>query len=227
MMLDKKLYERYLEEINGNQLTEKEVENLTIDYMNLLIQDYIDKQYDKIQKELSSAKRFKQLFEKQISNRLSYHIGEFSMLIRLFEILIRTIARKESFRKQMIALYAKAGVKEVLEYIYYNPDSQHKTICERTAVKNKSYLSQLLKQLETAGCVERYSGGKTSFFSLSIDGQAFVKDKINFERINTYVNPIEKYHLPKTTVLPNDIHRAKYDYKPEIKDIKKLYSEVK
>ena len=111
----------------------------------------------------------------------------------------------------MTALYAKAGVKEVLEYIYKNPDSQHKTICEMTSVKNKSYLSQLLKQLETAGCVERYSGGKTSFFSLSIDGQAFVKDKIGSEKKEIFINPKRKYDIQETTFFKGNVHKEKYD----------------
>jgi len=210
-MLDKKIYEKYLQKVNDNQLTEKGVENLTTDCMNLLIQYYIDKQYMEIQKELNSAKRFRQLFEKQVSNRLSYYIGGFSTLIIFFEVLTRTKIRKDSFKNQMTALYAKAGVKEVLEYIYKNPDSQHKTICEMTSVKNKSYLSQLLKQLETAGCVERYSGGKTSFFSFSIDGQAFVKDKIGSEKKEIFINPKRKYDIQETTVFKGNVHKEKYD----------------
>ena len=70
-MLDKDIYEKYLRKVNEDRLTEKGVENLTTDCMNLLIQYYIDKQYMEIQKELNSAKRFRQLFEKQVSNRLS------------------------------------------------------------------------------------------------------------------------------------------------------------
>lgn len=210
-MLDKDIYEKYLRKVNEDRLTEKGVENLTTDCMNLLIQYYIDKQYMEIQKELNSAKRFRQLFEKQVSNRLSYYIGGFSILISFFEVLTRTKVRKDSFKNQMTALYAKAGVKEVLEYIYKNPDSQHKTICEMTSVKNKSYLSQLLKQLETAGCVERYSGGKTSFFSLSIDGQAFVKDKIGSEKKEIFINPKRKYDIQETTFFKGNVHKEKYD----------------
>lgn len=194
-MLDKKIYERYLLKVNERQLEDKDLDGLNNDVMNIMIQFYIDKQYDELRKELVSAKRFKKMFEEQVTSYLSYQIGCFSMIIKVFEILVKNNIRKDDFKKQMTALYAKAGVKEILEYIYKNPDSQHKVICERTKVKNKSYLSQLLKQLENIGCVERYSGGKTSFFSLSIDGQVFVKEKQKNEKTVEPVFPIGKYNI--------------------------------
>lgn len=192
-MLDKKLYEEYSKNIRENLINEREVENLTHDLMNLLIQYYSDKNFDKIEIEVKNAKRFKSALRKCIVDNLSYQIGCFSAIITVFELLIKSHIRKESFHTSMIALYEKSGVKEILEYIYNNPDSQHKKICERTSVKNKSYLSQLLKQLENAGCIERYSIGKRSFFSLSLAGQAFVKERYTPTKHTDYTPTIRKY----------------------------------
>lgn len=204
LMLDKKLYEKYSLEIKENRLNEKELENLSNDVMNMLLQDYHQKKYNEVEQVLKLAKRFSSLFCQCIISPLSYEVGWFAAVIAVFELLEKSGNRKESFQTRMTALYEKSGVKEILEYIYKNPDSQHKTICEKTSVKNKSYLSQLLRQLEDAGCVERYSTGKRSFFSLSLEGQAFVKEKHQYKKTGEYSFLIRKYDLEQLENLQNN-----------------------
>lgn len=193
-MLDKKLYEKIQSEIKESRLNEKELEHLVNDMTNLLLHSYYQKKYDEVEKQIKSAKRFTSLFHTCITSLLSYQIGCFSATVTVFELLIKYGIHRESFQTRMTALYEKSGVKEILEYIYKNPDSQHKVICEKTSVNNKSYLSQLLRQLEDAGCVERYSAGKRSFFSLSIEGQAFVKDRLPYKKTGEYDFLREKYY---------------------------------
>lgn len=228
-MLDKKLYERYLLKAKENTLAEKEMEGLNNDFMNIMIHYYIDKQYDELKKEINSAKRFRSLFEGYIINYLSYQIGCFSTVVKIFELLIKSNIHQNNFKKTMTALYAKSGVAEILEYIYKNPDSQHKVICQKTSVKNKSYLSQLLKQLESAGCIERYSMGKTSFFSLSVEGQAFIKEKRQTGKIGEHILPVGKYDLSYLDNLQSDIdgmHLMKYSKNTWDKKYKNYVMEV-
>lgn len=194
-MLNKKIYEKYVLKTKENTLATEDLEKLNGDLINIMIEFYVHKNYDEVRKEIKSAKYFISLFNKYIIHSLSYQIGCFSMIIKIFELLMKSSIRKDEFKNVMNALYAKSGVKEILEYIYKNPDSQHKTICEKTSVKNKSYLSQLLKQLENAGCVERYSTGKRSFFSLSVEGQTFIKDKQKSKELEEHILPVEKYNL--------------------------------
>lgn len=219
-MLDKNKYEYYKIKIENNELDKGEVQRLSDTYINILIQYYTKRKQTELRKEIQSGKRFESLFTKYIKKDLAYYIGNFAVTIKIFELLMRINTRQETFHNEMTALYEKAGVSDILNYLYKHPDSQHKIICERTG-RSKSYLSQLLKELEEIGCVERYATGKRSFFSLTTDGQAFVKEKQQVKRNSTYDMFEGKYdfyigdklYVEKRGYSKKELRTVEFDYK--------------
>lgn len=152
------------------------------DTVNELSESLLDKSislfasgmYKELNKELDSSKRFKVLFEQSYSKNLDYYIGYFHALTTVFSMLLDKEAEDDTFEKEMNALSEKASVKKILFYLLDHSDAQHKVIAEKAGM-TPSHLSQLMRELEGTGCVERYASGKRSFYSLSLRGQAFTK----------------------------------------------------
>lgn len=141
----------------------------------------IESKYEELKEEMNYSKRFTILLERSSSKNLDYYAGYFHALATAFSMIIAGKQEKVTFEKEMNALSKKANVKNILLYLYDHPDAQHKIISENTHV-GYSYLSQLMRELEDVGCVERYASGKRSFYSLSLKGQSFTKMLI--EKIN-------------------------------------------
>lgn len=177
-MLNKEIYEMIQIKINNNELCVEDLQILNNDFLNECSILYIHNKQREIENEISFGKRFKNLFKKCIKDYFSFQIGNFYGTLKCLEVLLCSNKRQTKFNELMIASYEKSGVSNILNYLYEHPDSQHKVICESLHM-SKSYLSQLLRELERAGCVERYATGKRSFFSLSVLGQDFVRKKKN------------------------------------------------
>lgn len=175
-MSDIEKYKYCQDKIQQGTLEERDIQWICDDYMNIFVEYYVSKRREEMRQKLSVAHRFRNMFAKTIKDYLSYYIGIFSGMTKSFEILSKAASRQEYFHNTMTALYAKSKVKEILEYLYAHPESQHKMIVESMDI-SKSYLTQLLRELEREGCVERFATGKRSFYSLSVGGQAFVRKK--------------------------------------------------
>ena len=205
-MLNKETYAILKKEIEKDTLNENDLKNLNEDLSRLLIHLYLEKKYSKIKTEISYGKRFRNLFMKVVRDKISYYIGSFSCILNLFELLINRTNKHLSFREHMISLYAKANVKNIAEFLLDHPDSQHRVIAQNIDI-DKGYLSHILKELQEAGCVERYGTGKRSFFSLSVQGRDYVKKQKQLNRVMLYNYLIKddlfnnKYTIPKNTSL--------------------------
>lgn len=208
-MLNKGTYSIIKNEIERNELNENNIKNLNEDLSRLLIDLYIQKNYSSIQTELSSGKRFKKLLMKIVRDRLSYYIGMFTNTLTLFDLLTDLTKNTLTFHERMVVLYTKANVKKVAEYLLMNPDSQHKVIAKNTDI-DKGYLSHILKELQEAGCVERYGIGKRSFFSLSAQGQEYVKKQQHFNQLTSYSSLIS-YDLFKNKYASISYKNTRYE----------------
>lgn len=197
-MLNKEIYTIIKNEIEKNELNENKLKNLNEDLSRLLIHLYIQKKYSTIETELSSGKRFKKILMKIVRDKISYYIGMFTNTLALFDLLTNLSKNNLTFHERMVVLYTKANVKKVAEFLLMNPDSQHKVIAENTDI-DKGYLSHILKELQEAGCVERYGTGKRSFFSLSVQGREYVKKQQHFNRLAAY-----------SSLISDDLFKNKY-----------------
>lgn len=213
MILDIKKYDRIdamLTEGNTQQILEI-LNNLNDSLTDELTSLFIKFKYNEIKEELNISKRYKSLLKTLYTTDINFSMGYFHALTDVFSILIANQAEKNTFEKKMMGLSEKAYVKQILFFLLDHPDAQHKVIAQSIQVST-SYLSQLMRELEDIGCVERYAAGKRSFYSLSLDGQAFTKrlreeskgwnsDCIQYDFASNYIYSIldqEKYSVPST-----------------------------
>ena len=210
-MLNKETYAILKKEIENDTLKANDLKNLNEDLSRLLIHLYLERNYSKIKTEISFGKRFRNLFMKVVRDKISYYIGGFSCILSLWEILVNVTNKNQLYREQMLSLYAKANVKNIAEFLLDHPDSQHKVISENIDI-DKGYLSHILKELQEAGCVERYETGKRSFFSLSVQGREYVKKQKQLDRAmryNYFIN--DNLFNNKYTLSPNtSLQETKY-----------------
>lgn len=196
-MLERERYFYLKEKISSDALSLDDIQELNSDFLNVMSEHYLDKKYSAMVDEITKGKRFESLLSKCTTDQFSLYIGMLKGIIGTFEALVFSTQKLAVFYNSMTALYEKANYNKVVNYLYDNPDIQHKVISENLNL-NKGYLSQILKELETVGCVERYASGKRSFFSLSLNGQAFVKKQLHKKTPvveNTGINSMiaEKY----------------------------------
>ena len=195
-MMDEMKYVLLEERIQSNQLDEKDMQYISTNLRNVLIEYYVENEEHALRQEIQRAKIYQRLLKTNIKDYISYYIGSFSATLLLFDFLLDSKRRKEKTRKNISEARMMAGANKVLNYLYDHPDSQHKIICENTCI-TKSYLSQLLKELVSRGLVERYATGKRSFFALTLDGQTFIKEH-------------RQKHIKKKAIYPN-----KYAYRQD------------
>ena len=176
VLMNKKTYDEYRELIvqKNDVKLQKRIRELN----ELLLADYLHDYFENsgrgIEKQLENTERFKQMSLPAVNSKISYQIGFFMAILNVFELLVYRSKKRHSFEVRIKAMSEKANVNKILDYLYFNPDSQHKVIAENTQLK-ANYLSELMRELENAGCVERYGVGKRSFYSLSLKANEFMK----------------------------------------------------
>lgn len=182
MELNKTMYD-YLEvRMKNENLSNEDLQHFNDNVLNYLTDCFTKRKTSEVEKQLGILSRFQALLTPKIEDKKSYSIGILTGIQKTFQILLLTKHKNNNFDKAMKGLTKKANVNDVLEYLYNHPDSQHKTITGALGI-NKGYLTQILKELADVGCVERYATGSRSFFSLSLDGQAFVRQKDSYNKL--------------------------------------------
>lgn len=176
MELNKTMYDDWEGKIKKGNLRDEELQHFSENAVNYFADCYIESKASEMEKQLGRLSRFQILLSQMVENRKSYYIGILEGIQKTFQVLLLFRRERASFDVTMRRLSQKANVNSVLEYLYNHPDSQHKIIADELGI-NKGYLTQILKELSDVGCVERFATGKRSFFSLSLDGQAFIKQK--------------------------------------------------
>ena len=185
MVLDKRTYDECKVLLNEMKYDELEGrldalnETMIVNYVH----DYLENNGDKIKTDLRNSTRFKTVFKAAIDNRLSYQIGSFNAILSIFEILAYKEYKKDSFIKRIKALSSKKNINKILLFLYKNPDSQHKIISEAVGLR-KNYVSELLRELEDSECVDRYTLGKRSFYTLSKEANEFLMEESKKDAID-------------------------------------------
>ena len=172
-MLDKKTYEYFQSRLKEG-LQEKEVRQLSDEWLKRSVQSYLQGNYKQMQEDLDKGNRFQRMLKKAVKDPVSYVVGIFSGTVYAMELLTGFSRQRMGVFGETAVLFKKANVGDIAEYLYKNPNAQHKTISAELGL-NKGYLSQLLRDMERTGCVERYAAGKMSFYSLTLYGQEFIK----------------------------------------------------
>lgn len=222
-MLDKKTYEYFQSRLKEG-LQEKEVRQLSDEWLKRSVKSYLQGNYKQMQEDLDKGNRFQRMLKKAVKDPVSYVVGIFSGTVYAMELLTGFSRQRMGVFGETAVLFKKANVGDIAEYLYKNPNAQHKTISAELGL-NKGYLSQLLREMERTGCVERYAAGRMSFYSLTLYGQEFVKrEKLR----KSLTNPVrvmstrtelleEKYSA--FVVSPLERRQKRQKYEPEIKSI--------
>lgn len=135
-----------------------------------------DDKKEELGKELHFSKRFQKLLENYVSEDISYEIGTIVGIFITTEFISHKLALRNEAEIKMSAVFEKEINQKILLYLYDHPGSQHKVIAEAVGIKS-NYLSQQMRELEDAGGVVRYGVDRRSFYELTLDGQAFIKNK--------------------------------------------------
>ncbi len=222
-MMDKKMYE-YFQRRLGEGLQVKEVQRLSDEWLNSSVQGYLQGHYKQVQEEVEKGKRFQRLLKKAVMDPVSYVVGIFSGILYAMELLTSFTKQRTDFFKEAEALFEKANVERIANYLSKHPDSQHKVICTELGI-NKGYLSQLLREMERTGLVERYAAGKRSFYSLTLYGQKFVKKERSRKNVTNSFgmiclpNSLEEKYAPLYTIAPLEKRQERQKYTWEIRNI--------
>lgn len=232
MSLGRKEYEDISLLIAGGKY--KELEDVMESYNSEVLMEcvslYQDRKLNSLTRSLKKSDYLRTSLLGIISCGLSFQIGFFAALLKIFGILAFSSSKKENFYEDMIPLYHKARVPAILHYLLMNPDSQHKTIAEKNGLK-ANHLSQLMRELEAVGCVARYASGKRSFYSLTKEGEAFVRKKeqeqnILNDELYAYKFSPEKYNIKLRFMSPENLEEKYITRKPS-KNMNENMAEVR
>lgn len=198
MMMTKRKYDDFnvIIQAGDKGKLEKEVSEFSETLARAYIEDLLNKKMENIKKDLQAANRFQRLFEPLTTDRLSYSIGFFNAVIYIFYLLVTRERRKAGTEKRIKALLAKQHTGEILSYLLDHPDAQHKVIAEKLGLKS-NYLSELMRELEENGCVERYASGKRSFYSLTLVGQDTAREQRRKRRSQLYFSRFSEAYADK------------------------------
>lgn len=162
----------HLDEIN--QL----LSELNKEYIHASIRNYINKDRERLHKIEAFAERLEKILEKGKKSAVEtmiHEMGVFKGANLLMYYLLFNMNELESVKRKVHVLAEQSHIKDILLYIYAHPGSRHKKIADALGLST-SHLSELMRKLEQAQCVERYHESKYSYYELTVDGKYCVRE---------------------------------------------------
>lgn len=211
-MFKKEIFDRYREMIENRTITPSDIQGLTSDFWFMLRRTHREDGIEAVKKGVSQLRAFKALFSKiknnpdmyENINELLFQIGKFEGGIYFCDMVITVdcISPELTFSSKEIE-YTSITVKH---FLYENPDSRIKDICEKTA-RSKENVEQALLELQGMGIVEGFGCGENVTYALSVSAVKTVKEERRKSRLyDGYVGePI--FEAPNTSTY--------YDYKTD------------
>lgn len=152
---------------------------------------------------LNIVGRIQNLIRRNIQDEMNYYMGMFSGIYNEMKLLVPECMNKDNFESMMDDLYARRHVSDILQFIFSNPNSQHKDIMKAVHISS-SYVSELLRELVEIRCLKKTGSGKFRFYELTMDGKRYVLKRKNADKKNVnhdFVKDLEDYHLKDYTSL--------------------------
>lgn len=117
---------------------------------------------------------------------LFYECGIFIGAYKLLEEIHGVYLLQEEQQKSK-RLLERRYVREILDYLYQNPDARQGKIAEDVKIR-PNYLSEILNLLLTAGYVQRYGKNKATRYRLTKAGRSNCSQhKAHMEEVQEYV----------------------------------------
>lgn len=177
IMLDKKMYlrlEKMLKEKDGPG--KKDVlDSFQEELMYELTELYADGRKEELDKELHAFQRFGKLLRDGAGDSLSYQAGVIAGAAAAIGMLARKSSARDRFNRKMSALLQEEACRKILSYLYGHPGSQCRVIARDLGIQPDD-LDRQLADLEEAGGVVHHGVDESSFYELTLDGQAFVEE---------------------------------------------------
>lgn len=98
--------------------------------------------------------------------------GVYGVVVELYE---KALIQEE--QNQYLGLLERKHVKNILRYLYENPNARQKRIAEDANIQ-ANYLSEILNRLLEAGFVERLGKNKTTQYCLTKRGRQVVRSHV-------------------------------------------------
>lgn len=146
-----------------------------------LLNSFINKDMAMMEQTLKEQRMLRKMITEELRRYQDEVVVISSKYVQTYN-LMKKLAQNER-RKRNIAETMKpieqaySYAKQVLTYLYRHTNVQHKILVSEIGIP-KSTLSDFMKILETAGCVEKIEQGKFSFFNLTAEGRKYVKETV-------------------------------------------------
>lgn len=166
------------------------------------------------------AKKIKKI-AMQHQDHYLYMMGFFNGTYSAFRNTLSHQNENAVFTVAMSQLIVRKHVKEILEYLYDNENTQNKRLCSVLNLR-PNLLCKKLDPLIRAGCVVRYSAGKYAFYSLSDQGKRYVKNILGYKKktvIDTEYSDSSRYKFPLYRSRINDYKDPVYAEPPAVKSV--------
>lgn len=141
-----------------------------------------NKDLDRIEQMLNEQRRLRKVISREIRRYPDEAVVVSCKYVQTYNLMNKMVQSEKRRRNiaDTMALIEQTytHTRKVLIYLYRHTNVQHGVLVKALNIP-KSSLSDLLKVLEKAGCVERIQNGKCSFFNLTVEGRKYVKETIH------------------------------------------------
>lgn len=180
-MVPKEIYEHFKTKIENGKLESIDIDRLFNDTVVLFTDLYLKKEYKEITDTIVTLKRLI-VYLKRLNENEKYFtlesIGRLSGLLISFTSLIKKEASDRRFINSMVESLDEDLDKEIIMYLYKNPDSVFEDIMDECKIEMTIGLRNLMNDLEEKGIVSSIVICERRFFSLTCDAVEFVIEKV-------------------------------------------------
>lgn len=169
---------------SGNMISEVNAEvfrNLLAESTNVYIQAYCERDYESVEKLLREQRKLRKVLTRELRDYTDQAAVICSKMVQTYNIfnkLMRDNTERRNFAADISSIEKRfAHTREVLIYLYRHIHVQHKELKREFDIPG-STLSDLLKVLEQAECVEKIASGRCSFYDLTNEGRKYLKETV-------------------------------------------------
>lgn len=147
-----------------------------------LLDAFVNKDMILVEQMLKDQRKLRKMITEELRGYSDEAVVVSSKYIQTYN-LINKMVQNEKRRNRIgdnmcMIEQSYSDTRKVLVYLYRHTHVQHKVLTRELDIP-RSTLSDLLKVMEKAGCVEKISTGKFSFFSLTVEGRRYVKESVD------------------------------------------------
>jgi len=234
MILQKKYYDELkglLQENKEEKYIDPLLKQLDEELLYETMRCFEKKDKQELKKYLGISDRYRKLLEEFISEKreksffsAALLIGEFNGIVKMLEKIFHFLSGKEESRQKLTRLCTSRNyIREILLFIYRNPDIRHKDLADKTGI-NPNYLNELVKLLEPTGSVNRYAYGRCTYYELTLEGRRYVEEYLKDDESDDggiYLNK-------DTDILQFDdkIHTSRANKERDLENVKERRKEI-